>query len=132
MLIFDHIISRLAGRNIIMLAYREIDEHYLFHFLCFEHIFNNQAKPSRQACLSASERRLLRGGSSKDERSATHQAATLAPQRSSTMRKRSASRVRTQIGTQEKFSPLEPDFKGFSNEKCRELSLLLVDVLPRR
>ena len=25
-----------------------------------EHIFNNQAKPSRQACLSASERRLLR------------------------------------------------------------------------
>ena len=60
MLIFDHIISRLAGRNIIMLAYREIDEHYLFHFLCFEHIFNNQAKPSRQACLSASERRLLR------------------------------------------------------------------------
>ena len=30
----------------------------------------------------ASERRLLRGGSSKDERSASHQAVTLAPQRS--------------------------------------------------
>ena len=38
-----------------------------------------------------------------------------------TMGRRSASRVRTQCGTQEKFPPLDPYSKGFSCEKCREL-----------
>ena len=33
---------------------------YCFVLCGVEHIFNNQAKPSRQACLSASERRLPR------------------------------------------------------------------------
>ena len=43
-----------------------------------------------------------------------------------TMGRRSASRVRTKCGTQEKFSPLEPDSKGFSCEKCRELESLRI------
>ena len=45
---------------------------------------HNQAKRVCKQSLQASERRLLRGGSLKDEQSATHQAATLAPQRSIT------------------------------------------------
>ena len=66
------------------------------HLRRAEHVFNEDAIPlggicytessetSRQARLSASERRLLRGGSSKDEQSASHQAVALAPQRSIT------------------------------------------------
>ena len=47
-------------------------------------VTHNQEEPSRQAFLSASERRLLRGGSSEDEQSASHQAGALTPQRSIT------------------------------------------------